>query len=392
MSKKLEQEVWALDRCCGCGDCVALCSKGVLFWDADESPHLEKREKALGLSHTPLDTCSFCQKFCEEACPRLVETWSSLEPSRALSVRTIGIVQSGDPNDVIKNLLVAALSAGLVDGAILADMDPWTLKPVTRVATTVGEVVDTLGVPYLWSPPLSSLNEAVFEKGVRNLAVVGAPCVSQAIRKVRSSQNERLTPYQQALRLSISTFCTGVYRPDLFSRFLAEEMGIAPQSVKRLEASPSQDRLTITRWDGSTVRLRLAQVEGYTRRGCARCDDYLGESADLAVGTVGAKEGYSTVLIRSQAGEIGLRNALGLGLMEAVEEVDQNALRRASEEKERRDRARAFDQLTVMMLDALEDPLKRSEVKKAFVRLYEVKKPAESKREEVGCHVTCGEC
>jgi hypothetical protein len=78
--------------------------------------------------------------------------------------------------------------------------------------------------------------------------------------------------------------------------------------------------------------------------------------------------------------------------MEAVEEVDQNALRRASEEKERRDRAQAFDQLTVMMLDALEDPLKRSDVKKAFVRLYEVKKPAESKGEELGCHVTCGEC
>ena len=392
MSKRLEKEVWALDRCAGCGQCVALCGKGMLFWGTDESPTLEKREKALGLSHTTLDSCSFCQKFCEEACPRLEDEWQALESRRVVSVRTRGIVQSGEPADVIKHLLVAALSAGLIDGAILTDMDPWRLVPVTRVATTVGEIMDTFGVPYLWAPTLSALNEGVFDKRLQALAVVGTPCASQALRKLGAAENERLAPYRQTLRLNIATFCTSVYRPELVSGFLADEVGVDLQQVKRLEASPRQDRLTALLWDGSTRAIPLSQVEGTTRHGCARCDDYLGESADIAVGTVGAKEGFCTVITRSQAGEIGLRCALDFGLLEVSEEVDQAALRQASDEKERRQRAQAFDSLMVMMLDALGEPRKRAEVKQAFVRLYEVKKAAELKKEETSCHATCAQC
>lgn len=395
MSERLEKEVWALDKCCGCGNCIALCSKGVLFWGADGLPTLEKREKNLGLSRITLDTCSFCQKFCEEGCPRLEEEWSVLEPRRLVSARTKGIVKSGEPNDVIKHLLVAALSSGFIDGVVLADMDPWSLEPVARVATTVGEVIDTLGMQYIWVPTLSALNEAVYEKRLQNLAVVGTPCVSQGVRKLLSSDNERLSPYRQAIRLSIATFCTGIYLPELINEFLTGEMGIAQHSIKRLQALPRENLLTVLLWDGSTKTIPLNDVEKYTRSGCARCDDYLGESADIAVGPVGAKDGYCTLIARSLVGEICLRNALNFGLLEVSEEINLDALNRARDEKERRKRAQAFDKLMVMMLDALGEPKERADVKRAFVRLYENKKPAELselRMEDASCHATCGQC
>jgi ferredoxin len=75
MERRLDAEVWSLERCAGCGNCVALCSKGVLHWGADEQPYREERQKSLGLSHIALDTCSCCQKFCEEGCPRLQDEW-----------------------------------------------------------------------------------------------------------------------------------------------------------------------------------------------------------------------------------------------------------------------------------------------------------------------------
>jgi len=77
MSTRLQQEVWALDRCSGCGVCVAACSKGVLYWDGEQHPLLEEREKALGLSHLKLRTCEVCEKFCELSCPRLVD-WTPI--------------------------------------------------------------------------------------------------------------------------------------------------------------------------------------------------------------------------------------------------------------------------------------------------------------------------
>jgi coenzyme F420 hydrogenase subunit beta len=293
---------------------------------------------------------------------------------------------------VLKHLLVAALSAGLIDGVLLNDMDPWQLVPVTRVATTVAEIVDTVGISSLWAPTLSTLNEAIFEKKLHNLAIVGTPCVSQALRKLRGAQNGRLDPYRRALRLSIATFCTGVYRPELVNDLLANELGIGVQQIRRLEARPQEERLVALLWDGSTRAIPLSKAESYTRRGCARCDDYVGESADLAVGTLGAREGFCTLIVRSQAGEICLRNALDFGLLEISGEVDHAALRRAGEDKERRKRAQAFDNLMVMMLDALGEPRKRVEAKQAFVRLYEVKKATASAREEANSHVTCAQC
>ncbi len=395
IERKLDDEVWALDRCAGCGNCVALCSKGVLYWDADEHPNREEREKALGLSHTILDSCTWCQKFCEEGCPRLQEEWTALAPRRVVSARTRGLIESGEPGDVTRNLLVAAMSAGLIDGALLPSLDRWSLEPATRVATSVCDVVDSLGTPYVWAPTLSALNEAVYELGLHDLAVVGTPCVAQGLRKLGQSPRERLASYQQAVRLSIAAFCTGIYRPELFREALSGGLGIDPHAIKRLQAIPRENRLIATLWDGSTRSIPLSQVEKYTRRGCARCDDYLGESADLALGYVGAPAGYCTLIARTAVGEACLDAGVDLGLLELSQRVDHAALQSAKEEKERRLRAQAFDQMMVLMLDALAEPGKRSEVKRNFVRLYESQGPArprQTRKEEGNCNANCSQC
>lgn len=392
MVKRLENEVWTLDRCCGCGNCVALCSKGMLYWGAGEAPIRELREKALGLSHTTLDSCTFCQQLCEMGCPQLEEQRPVLSPWQVVSVRTRGAVQSGEPSDVVKHLVVAAMAAELIDGAIVPDVDPWKLQATARVATSVGEVIDTLGVPALWAPTLTALNEAVYERRLKSVAVVGTPCVSQAVYKLRATDSLRLNPYRQAVRLNVALFCTGVYRPELISDYLAKELGIATARIKRLEASPRLGVLTAVLWDGSTRSVSLAEADAYTRHGCARCDDYAGDAADIAAGTIGAQDGYSTVIVRSQAGEIALRTALDFGLLEVGGSVDMAALARAQAEKERRQRAQLFDRMMVMMLDALGEPRKRADVKQAFVRAYGTAKAADRQTEEGNCYVTCGQC
>jgi coenzyme F420 hydrogenase subunit beta len=390
----METEVWALDRCSGCGLCVATCSKGVLYWGEEaKHPVREVRQKRLGLAQIPLDTCTFCQVFCEEGCPRLQEEWTPISARRVVAARARGVVDSDEPADVIKHLLIGALSTGLIDGAIVPEMDPWKLQPVPKVATTVSEIVDSAAAQHLWVPSLSALNEAVFEKRLHDLAVVGMPCVSQGLRSLRGSSNERLHPYQAAVRLSIASFCTGVYLPELISTYLPDEIGVPLRDIRSLRASPRDERLTVVMWDGSTRLIPLDVVEKYTRRGCARCNDYLGESADIAVGVVGAAQGTCTVVVRSAVGEICLRAAVDLGLLELSDEVDHAALARAQDEKDRRQRAQQFDRLTLMLLDALAEPRKRAAVKQAYVHLYENKRPADLRRvkEEENC-VTCAQC
>src|SRR5512136_1905380 len=104
MSKRLEAEVWSLNNCAGCGLCVAACSKQVLAWNGGDHPILEKRIKTVGYTQGPLDSCAFCQKFCEEACPRL-ERWSALEAKVTVAARAHGPVKGGTPNDVIRSIV-----------------------------------------------------------------------------------------------------------------------------------------------------------------------------------------------------------------------------------------------------------------------------------------------
>ena len=369
MSKRLEKEVWALDNCAGCGLCVAACSKQVLGWNGGDHPILIEHTKTLGYSHTPLDSCSFCEKFCEEACPRL-ERWPELDAKVTLAARARGPIEAGMSNDVIRSILAAGRSAGLLDGVVMLDLDPWELKPIARVVSTVEEIVDSVGPQYLWAPVLDVLNEAIFTRRMQNVAVVGTPCAAQAIRKIRESPNPRLKHYQDAIRLSIAVFCTGIYRPDLIEDVLVQRMGVPRDQAMRLDISADREWMRVTLWDGSLKTIPRQQAETHTRTGCGSCDDYLGESADLAVGALGTREDQSTLIIRTRTGDIFVRNAVQMNLLQVTDDVDMDALAAAASEKDRRERAQAFKDLQVLMLDGLADPLKRGEAIQQFVRLY----------------------
>jgi len=388
MSKRLEAEVWAQNNCAGCGLCVSACSKQVLSWDGGSHPVLRRPIKTIGYTQGTLDTCTFCSKFCEEVCPRLEHT-APLEAKVVQAAKANGPVKTGTPNGVILGILAAGRSAGLIDGVLLQDFDPWKLEPTTKVVSTVEEIVDSIGPQYLWSPTLDVLNEPVFDWGMKNLAIVGTPCVAQAIRKLKDSTNPRLKPYQEAIRLVISVFCTGVYRPELIREEVIIKMGIAPDSIKRLEDSAEHDALKVVLWDGSEKIIERQRADNYTRVGCGSCTDFLGTSADIAVGNLGTAEDASTLLIYTTTGDVFTRNAIKMKLINTTDKVDLNALKKAAEEKSRRERAQAFQDVRILMLDALADPLKRGEAIQQFARLYRTpvaSKPQESVRNScTGC-------
>jgi coenzyme F420-reducing hydrogenase beta subunit len=307
-----------------------------------------------------------------------------------VSVRSAGIIQSGNPNDVIQAILVAARAADLIDGVVMLDMEAWALKPVARVATTVDEIVSGVGMQYLWAPVLSALNEAVFKLGLTRLAVAGPPCVAQGTRQLMNADNKRLRPYQHAIRLTIASFCTGIYMPDMVSKLLEQGMGISRHQIRSLSTSVIEGKLIVSLWDGAQHAVPLTDVEPFTRHGCGSCDDYLGESADIAVGSVGAQPGCATLIVRTPGGEVFVQNARSFGLLETTAQADRAALNAAKAAKDRRARAQVFDELRILTLEALSDPKMRAEARKQFVNLYGAPPVKASKREE--CHVSCSGC
>ena len=176
----------------------------------------------------------------------------------------------------------------------------------------------------------------------------------------------------------------------MVAELLERGMGISRHQVRSLTTSVAGGALTVSLWDGTERTIPLTEVEPFTRHGCGSCDDYLGESADIAVGAIGALPGYATLIVRTPTGEAFVQNAGGFGLLETIAQVNEAALNEAKVEKDRRARAQAFDEFGILMLDALSDPGKRAQVRKQFVSLYGAPRTGAAKREE--SHVICSGC
>jgi coenzyme F420 hydrogenase subunit beta len=385
MSKRLETEVWPQELCAGCGLCVAACSKQVLRWNGNGQPFRDTIIKTVGYTKVALDSCTFCDELCAEVCPRLVH-WTPIDARVVVAAHARRPFQSGAPNDVIKSILAAGLVSGLLDGVVTLDVEPWSLKPIACVVDSVEDILSGIGPQYLWAPVLDVLNEAVFVRRMEKLAIVGTPCIAQAIRRLKETDNPRLKYYRESVALSIALFCTGIYLPELIDELLLRKYEIWPEHVRRLEVSKDERWLRVILWDGAERRIARQEAEPYTRAGCASCTDYLGESADLAVGQLAAADDASTLLIRTRTGDVFVRNATLMNLLETDGDVDTDALLAATHEKKKRSRAHALKETQVLILDALADPGKRDEAIQNFIRLYRM--PARSNKKQLvldGC-------
>ena len=60
----------------------------------------------------------------------------------------------------------------------------------------------------------------------------------------------------------------------------------------------------------------LKETHGYEQSGCKVCLDYVSELSDVATGSVGSPDGWSTVFTRTDAGETIFKAAVEAGVIE----------------------------------------------------------------------------
>ena len=358
MVRMLKKKVWDVNRCSGCGMCVSTCAKNVILFPEDsDHPILDVKEKNIGLSHVVVDTCFFCEKPCEESCPRLKE-WES-----GPIIRIVSAVSKLPGGDVIDALLISALRYGLIDGAILWDVERTSFKPIPRVAASEDEILKSKGYQYLWFPILTALNDAIYGRGLRKISIVGPPCVIQAVKNVLSSTSKKLEMYRERICLTIGLFCDGTYFYQLVTNEIVDRFNIKPYDINTIKVDLRNALLRIIMYDGSEKVISLSDARKYMRNGCARCIDFASEWADLSVGDLGSEKGKTTVIVRTPIGEKCLDYAIREGIIEIAESpVNMEEIQRFILNKERRRRAQEVDSLLLSMLDALSGIKSREEI------------------------------
>ncbi len=328
----LKSRVWDEGICSGCGACIAVCPADALYFE-------------IGVNSLHPQSNNYCKSAvddlpcgaCYEVCPRVDEQPSGLlgdylEITAGKAEFDIPKKQSGG---AVTALLANALDIGLLDAVVTVTEDLWTLKPHSMIITRNEALIAKAGSRYNWWVPLiSSLKEAVIKKKYRNIAVVGVPCVVQAVRKMLETDNQLVGPYKKSIRFVLGLFCTESFDYDkLVVGKLKSEYALEPMKVCRIDV---KGKLEITCNDGTQYVIPLADLQDTVRLGCSVCTDFTALKADISAGSVGSPEGYTTIIVRTLVGQHLLDSAVANKKLVVGGEVDIGAIEKLAKKKLKR--------------------------------------------------------
>jgi coenzyme F420 hydrogenase subunit beta len=328
----LKAGVWDTGKCSGCGACVAVCPADALFFEEGE---MVASPKSNGYCKESTDgvQCGACYEVCPRVGEQSRETIGKyLDLITAKAAFDVPRRQSGG---AVTAILSNALDEGFIDAVVTVTEDRWTLKPGSVVITKSDVLINEAGSRYSWWVPLlAALKYAAIDKKYRRIAVVGVPCVVQAVAKMRGSNNDLVKPYASSIRLVLGLFCTETFDyASLVLGKLKAEKKIDPAQIKKMDV---KGKLEILMQDGEKASLPMNELESCVRGGCHICTDLTSVLSDISAGAVGSPAGSTTLIIRTTTGKSFVENAVRNKKLTIMGSADTDAIVKLAESKIRK--------------------------------------------------------
>ncbi|WP_083851056.1 Coenzyme F420 hydrogenase/dehydrogenase, beta subunit C-terminal domain [Halogranum rubrum] len=309
---ELDAAVIDTDRCIQCGTCVAACPSDSIGIGDDGLPELVKM----------CTGCSLCWDFCPRGGLRYERQWKITggednvtgagDPITEFSAKVDDDwTESAQDGGVVTSVLSHLLNAGEIDGALIATEsadEPW--KAESFLATTHEELVANAGSIYNQTMALGNLNPRQWEDKLdvpweeASLALVGTPCEIEGIRALQDFEWEYGSQEAgvRAIDYTIALMCTKNFNYHrLIGEQLAEKRDLPPEDIGKLDVLHGK----MMAYDHDGELILEEDVENFhdaALKGCSECADFSGYCADLAVGSVGSSDEYSSVLVRTEQG------------------------------------------------------------------------------------------
>lgn len=242
-------------------------------------------------------------------------TYKEVVTARSTDKQIQKIAQDGG---IVSALLCFALDEKIIDGAVVAGPSDVMWKPEPMVALTSDEILAAAGTKYTFSPNVWMLKQAVRQYGLEKLGTVAIPCQTMGIRKMQSYPfGVRFLADKIALILGI--FCMENFPYESLRTFISEKAGVDFDLVEKMDIG--KGKFWIKTQD-ELLTIPLKETHGYEQNGCKVCLDYVSELSDIATGSVGSPDLWSTVFVRTDTGETVFNQAVEAGAIEtkAVDE------------------------------------------------------------------------
>ena len=328
--RTLKKEVIDPGICAVCYGCVSFCTANelnVLTIEKDKPAYCDEQN---------------CLEdgICYLICPRTPDLDKALKSKfhyeepigshvsvRSLRTTNKEIAEVCCDGGAVTGLLEFMLDTKRIDGALLSKKESvWNNEPM--IAMDFGDLLKCAGSSLAQSKSIRDLGHlttyaSVFralkksnEVDVTKLAVVGTPCQISTIRKM---QLLHIIPSH------IVTFTIGLFCFENFSmneegaKFLARKIGASLDQIEKINL---KEDFSVKLKNGKVEHIDLDDLGPIIRPSCLACTDFSNYCADISVGGIGSPEGYTTVLVRSQAAQRLINLAIRQGYLEEAETED----------------------------------------------------------------------
>ncbi|MEE8167311.1 MAG: Coenzyme F420 hydrogenase/dehydrogenase, beta subunit C-terminal domain [Candidatus Hydrothermarchaeales archaeon] len=322
--EELKKDIIDPGFCIHCGACTAFCNRLKL----NLKPELV--EECVATCSSPYGEHGLCYEHCPMV--RVIEArhifpqgeggilgnYKGIKSARSKEDEVLKNAQDGG---VATSILAAAFKTGKIDAALIVGRDElWKSAP--RLITSLDELKGSGGSKYTETPAVHLLGKASRD-GAKSIAVVAVSCQIQALRNLEYSllYPDGFSPYSDLKIYVIGLFCSGAFS---YERLL-QKLDVDPKEIEKMDVEEGDFTL---HYNGKVKKIPLKELKDAMMPSCRLCRDYTAKLADISLGSIGTKPGWTTVIERNLKGWGLLRDAQNEGLVEVKEDVDKEKLER----------------------------------------------------------------
>ena len=372
----LEKKIINSGFCTLCGACEAACPVSAIQVEGEKVRRLHDCSK-------DLDLCPICYAVCPHSEALLLRSLKSVSDApiknEALGYyRKIVLAQATDPKlreqshggAVVTSLLTYGIEKKAFDSAIVSQAEPENpAKPKPAVALVPDDILSAIGSKFFPSSVAKAYGSAVYGYGKSKIAFVGVPCHVLALRKMEAWHHK----ISDNLKITIGLFCFGTFSLTPLLEHITKTYKIRPSDIKQMRLSSK----FVVQTENEVIRIPLSDIESHIMPSCRTCTDFTSELADISVGGAYPLKDWSTVIIRTKAGEDFFYDAVENGVIntwvieqepEVMERVMVAAMqKRNTALKEAKKMEEAYGFLPVLLLRE-SDALARTKVEDVMTK------------------------
>ncbi|MFX1453121.1 MAG: Coenzyme F420 hydrogenase/dehydrogenase, beta subunit C-terminal domain [Promethearchaeota archaeon] len=306
--------------CCQCGWCSSICPVNAITITAD----------TLDIDEETCVKCGLCYSVCPRSfsIEQMGKSINKLEKSLNFSDQINGYINTysaSTTNEDIKkvrqdggivtSLLEYLLSSKLVDAIVAVQHSEELWKPQPVIIDNVEDLYKTSGTKYANASTLNIIDKT---KNYNKIAVVGVPCMMNALEKGNIFPSN--LPFFKNIEFRIGLFCMESFPYEGVLKLIKEQFNQDFKKVTKMDISGGKFIIFLD--SGEDLGVPLKDVKSYARDNCHFCEDLTADFADISVGSIGSPSGWSSVITRTAIGEKIFKEAIKKGFIESKSLTD----------------------------------------------------------------------